>query len=340
VNGIAIFHTIFEQFDVQFMAAVNSTANNMLAAVAPLALFAIAAWIAGTMAIELYSPGAEPLMLFVRKIIRAALLVALLTAASYTELFEKFALTTLPNELIAAATGNTQGTGALTPDAFDRLLQGGWGSAMLIIKNVSAWSPQSVLLALIAAIEFIVGGLFIAVGFVVWISTHVSLGLLITIGPLMICTMLWDKTLFMFRGWISTLLSLIMSQVLLVAFLALLLVTANNLLQAMATANTANINDIAAQVAYIVSSGMLYLMVFYLSPKILGLAQSVIGVASPGIAAMSQMVHSAVGGSVSGAAGAGGRASAAGGAGSAAPVSLSGGKAAMRSTTPAGKALG
>jgi type IV secretory pathway VirB6-like protein len=332
-----LFQFLYETFDVQFLTAVNTNANNLLSALTAPLIVGVTVWLAGTMAIELYSPGAEPLMLFVRKLIRAALVVGLITAAAYATIFEQFVLTTLPNELTAAITGN-QSAGALTPDAFDKLLQGGWVSVVLILKNVSAWNPQSVILALLAVIEFGIGGLFIAVGFLVFIASHIMLGLTITVGPLLVCALLWDKTVYLFNAWISTILSLVLTQVLIVSLLALLLRTENNLLQQMVAANSAggvNFNDIGGQVHYFMESALLYFMIGYLSPKIAELAQSLTRGAAPGIAGASQMAHGMLGSAASRVG-----QDAAAGAQAASGATLSGGKAAMRSLTPAGKALG
>jgi hypothetical protein len=127
----------------------------------------------------------------------------------YTAVFETFMLTTLPNELTAAVAG-AQGAGAVTPATFDKRLNGGLTAVAEILKNASV-GPE----------DGSVGALFIAIGFLVFIASHIMLGLAITVGPLFVAMPLWEKTVHLFSAWISTMLGLIMAQVLIVALLAL-----------------------------------------------------------------------------------------------------------------------
>lgn len=335
MNEWTFFAWIFDNFDTQFLNAVQANANNLLAAVqAPLVL-GVTVWLAGTSAVELYSPGTDPIFVLLRKAIRAALVLSLVGVANYTALFETFALTTLPNELTTAIAGG-QAAGALTPAAFDKLLQGGWVAVVEITKNVSVWEPKTAILAIFAILIYGVGALFIAIGFLVFIASHIMLGLAITVGPLFIAMLLWDKTVYLFNAWISALLALIMTQVMVVALLAIMLTTETNLIQqitALNGANGTNANDIGGQVHYMLEAFLLYFMIGYLAPKVVDLAQALTRGAAPGIAGMSQMAQSALGQGakvVGNAALSGAKAGAVG-------LARAGG-AGMRSITPTGKA--
>jgi type IV secretion system protein VirB6 len=330
-----LFAWIFDNFDTQFLAAVQGNANNLLAAVQTPLLLGVTVWLAGTSAVELYSPGTDPIFMLVRKAIRGALVLGMVGAASYTAVFETFVLTTLPNELTAAIAGAGNG-GAGTPAAFDKLLNGGWVAVAMILKNVSGWAPSTIILAIIAVAEFVIGGIFIAIGFLVYIASHIMLGLAITIGPLFVCALLWDKSVYLFDAWIKTLLAQVVTQVLIVAMLSVLLLTETNILTQINALNAPsghNANDIAGQVHYMIESALLYFMIGYLAPKIVELAQALTRGAAPGIAGLSQRAHGAMS---SGAKAVGNAALS--GAKSAGTALGRAGAAGMRSITPAGKA--
>jgi type IV secretion system protein VirB6 len=336
MNSWTFFQWIFDNFDAQFLGAVQANANNLVQAVQAPLLVGITVWLAATASIELYGAGTDPVFMLVRKCVRAAIVLGLVGAAGYTAIFETFALTTLPNELTAAITGAQGDAGALTPAAFDRLLQGGWIAVVEITKNISVWEPKTAILAIFAILIYGVGALFIAIGFLVFIASHIMLGLAITVGPLFVAMLLWEKTVYLFSAWISTLLALIMTQVLVVALLALLLTTETNLIQqitALGGANGANANDIGGQVHFMIEACLLYFMIGYLAPKIEKLAEALARGAAPGIAGLSAMAHGALGRGASAAgseAASGARAGAVGLARS--------GAAGMRSVTPASRA--
>lgn len=335
MNSWTFFQTVFDGFDTQFLAAVQGMANALIAAVRTPLLVGVTIWLAGTTAIELYQPGNEPLLMLVRKVIRAGFVLGLVGAAGYTAIFTTLMLTTLPNEITAAITG-TGDAGALTPAAFDKMFSGGWVAVVQIWENLSAWSVKSIVVGLTATVEAVVGSFFIGIGFAVFVASHVMLGLVIIVGPLFVCMLLWEKTVYLFNAWISGMLALVMTQVLIVAMLGLLLTTETNILTqitALNGATGANANDVAGQIHYLIEAGILYFLIGYLSPRIAELAQALTHGAAPGISAFSQMAHGAV---ASGAMKAASKvADAAGSAGSALG---SAGAAGMRSLTPAGRA--
>jgi type IV secretion system protein VirB6 len=329
------FGFLYNNFAVQFLAAVQANAGNLASALQTPLLLGVTIWLAATSAMELLQPGTDPMLMFVRKAIRAMLVIGLVTAANYTQVFCNFVITTLPNELTAAISGAKM-AGTLTPHAFDALFQSGWVGVLGIVKNVSVWEPKTVILALFASLSFLVGAFFIAIGFLIFIACQILLGLAITVGPAFVCLLLWEKTVSYFTAWISVLAAGVMTQVLVVALLAVLMTTEQNIMQQISAMNAAsggNANDIGGQVHYLIESALLYFMIGYLAPKVVELAQSMTGGATPGISALSQMAHSALSkgaGNVASAAGSGikaagaatGRAAAAG----------------MRSIKPAGRA--
>jgi type IV secretion system protein VirB6 len=335
MNSWQFFAYIFDNFDVQFLAAVQQMATALVNYVRAPLTAGIMLWIAGMSAIELYHPGSEPLMGLFRKVIRAGLVLAMVGAANYTALFGTFALTTLPNEITAAITGAASG-GALTPAAFDQMLGGGWAGLVQIWENLSNWSVKAMVIGMVAGAQFLVGAIFIAVGFVVFISSHIMLGLVIVVGPLFVCMLLWDKTVHLFNAWVAAILSLIVTQVLIVALLSLLLTTETNILNQITALNGAagaNANDVAGQMHYLVEATILFFMIGYLSPKIPQLAERLTGGAATGISAFSQMAHGAV---ASGAKAAGGGAAASGVKAAGGGLARAG-AAGMRSLNPTGK---
>jgi len=296
VNDWAFFATIFAQFDVQFLAAVNAMIGQVLdVARAPL-VAAITVWLAGSTIDELLHPGGEPLLRLVRKAIRAGVVVIALTAATYNQLAGQMLLTELPNGITAAITGAT-GAPQLAPAAFDHVWGAAWASGLEVYKNLPSWSLKGVALGILVGLYFIGAMLAISVAFLIFVASHILLGLVIAVGPLFVALFLFERTQRFFNGWIGTVLSLIMLQVFVVGILGLLINVETQIVKEIAGANGAagvNANDEITQLKLIIEAFAVFAMMAFLTTRLPGLAGAVMSGVAADIAPISHMVHSAL----------------------------------------------
>jgi type IV secretion system protein VirB6 len=349
VDSWHFFGFIFTTISTLFTGTVQTAVGSIIAYMHTPLILGTTVWLAGSFAQELLSVHhSNPFPVILRRIIRAGLVLALASAAAYVPLFATFMMTEWPNEItlkIASAFGQA---GVMAVDAFDKLLGGSWVMLVQIWNNTPTFSPKGYAIALIAGIEFIIDAIFIAIAFLIYLSTYVMLGLTIVFGPFCVCALLWEKSVFIFNGWISTVLGLITTQALVVCLLTILMITETTLLNQMTQANGStgvNVNDPLAQLHYLIEAMLLYFLVGYLAPKMPQLARSIIGAGAPGIEAMSGAMHGALATGVSMAtrAGIGGAASAAASIGARMSRGVGGGGTSvspigMRSITPAGRA--
>lgn len=336
MNSWQFFEFLFETFDTRFLQAVQGMITAVVAAVHTPLLLSVSVYIGSIAAMELYQPSSDPLFMLFRKVIRAAIVIFAVTAANYTNGIATLLLTTLPNDLTAVITG-AGGNGQLAPEAFDRLWGGAWAAGNQVYANIAGWSLKGILLMLMIGGYWFLSGLAILAAFMVFIVSHILLGLLIATGPFFIPFLLFERTYGYFSGWLATVLSLIVTQMFTVGLLALFLpVIGQILLQVGALNNGTGLNarNEMAQLHYLIEAGLLFVALTYLTSRIPPLAQAVMGGVAADLGPVARMAHAAIGDT--------GRATAAiaraagHGSGGGAPSKAMG----LRDITPAGRSLG
>jgi hypothetical protein len=332
VNSWHIFAYLYQHFDVTLLAAVRTITTQLAVALTKPLVAAVTLWIAGTTAVELYSPGADPLFMFLRKLVRAVLVIAAVSAANYTAVFGTFLLTTLPTELVNGITGAT-GNGPFGVDGFDTMLGSAWVSGIEVLKNTSGWGAKAIGTAIVVGLFWIGSFLCVGLAFFIFMAMHVLLGVAIALGPIFLCMLLWSRTVRYFDGWIGACLGLVASQGFIVTLVQLLLIVTGDILKQIAALNGTggtNGNDEFGQLHLMLEAGLMFFGIAYLTKQMPDFGARIMGGVSAGVAPITGMATAAI---ASGA-GMAARGAAAVGGGA---VSLSR-AAAMRSLTPAGHA--
>ncbi|MFL5252517.1 MAG: type IV secretion system protein [Rhodopila sp.] len=332
MNAWHFFAYLYQHFDQTFLGWVQQTITSLATAMRAPIIASVTLYIAGLAAIELFEPSGNPMSFLIRKVIRGAIVILAITAANYSDLFGTFVLTTLPNEITAAISGAAGGNATLAPDAFDKMLGQMWVAANEAYKNVSGWSAKSFGLVICIILFAVFSALAIGAGFLLFMAQHVLLGLCIAIGPLLIGTLLWPKTARFFDGWIGAVVTLILSEVLIVALLSMTVVVDGEPLRqiaAMNGANGINASDELGQIHFLIEGLILSASIGYYARLVTHVAMRIAGGIAAEVSPATRMISSAVsntvgiaGKAVSGATGA----------------AISAGAAGMRSLKPAGKA--
>jgi type IV secretory pathway VirB6-like protein len=184
--------------------------------------------------------------------------------------------------------GGATGTGITSPQGvFDAFLQAGWVSVVEVWKNIG-WSPKVVLAALMAAILFAIGSVCVCIGFIVYLASHIMLGLAVIVGPLFVVFVLLPQTASLFGSWLTTLLSLVLTQTMISILLAVLRDTSQQILnQIVAISGTASgtageyTNDLGAQIHLYDEMVLLYFIIGSLSASMPVLAGTLAGLRLP-----------------------------------------------------------
>lgn len=317
MNAWQFFGYLYQHFDVQLMAAVNPMAGAAAQAVQKPLLAALTLWLALTAADDLMRPSGDPLKPFLRRVIRAGVVLAAVTTVTYTQVFANELLNDIPNgvsQALAGATGGQQ----VTANAFDQLWGSAWAAGDEVYKNIGAYSLKGVALTILVGLYWIAAIVAVGIAFLVYIASHILLGAMVSLGPFFVAMFLSDYTRRFFEGWIAVCLGLVVTQVLVVALLALLIGVENEIVREIAASGAAagiNANDVPAELHYLLEAGACYALMAFLAMQLPAFAARVTNGVAPDVRAISNMAHSAITGPVQA------------GAAAAAPVAASGARA-------------
>jgi hypothetical protein len=250
MNAWTLFSSLDQNFDVPFLDGVQALLSALIAYVRQPLLAGAVVWIAGTAMVEMYAPGGDPMTGLVRKLMRAAIVIFLVSSApTFNQYIGNLLLNTLPTDISNAVSGVAGGP-TVAAASFDQLLNQAWAAGLQVYKNLPAWSLKGVGLMILVALYWAVAAVTIAVSFLVYLATHVFLGLVVATGPLFVCCLLWQRTTRFFDGWLGAAGSLILTQVLVVALLAMLVQVESRLVLEIAGLNGSggvNVNNEVGQ---------------------------------------------------------------------------------------------
>lgn len=330
MNAWHVFAWVYQSFNAPFLAVVNAQAANLSATVMLPATLLATFYIAFGAYQDLYTGlSGNPVMDLVRRCMRVALILACLVSATYVAVVSNMLLTELPNGLAAAVTGGT----AVGAAAFDKMANQAWAATVEIWKNLSVWNVKSLILGGYSCLFLGFAGFSICLAFSLWLITQVGLGLLVVVGPLAIACLIMPQTAKFFNGWLASVVTGIVAQVMIVTTVSVLLTTVTTTLtqilqNAVPGATTAD--DIGTEIHQLSNAGFMFIISGIVCLSLVPIARAIGGGAATEIGGVTRWATGMVSGGASHVAGA-----AAGAVGSAAK---SAGSAMMRSITPAGKA--
>jgi type IV secretion system protein VirB6 len=334
VNNWTTFADLFANFNAPFLTAVNQLSGNLSSAVAVPATLLATFYIAFGAYQDLYSDlSGNPVLNLVRRCLRVALILSCLVSATYVGTVSNVLLNTLPTDLAQAVTGGPAAGAA----AFDTLIGQAWGATEQVYKNLSAFNAKSIVLGIFASLYLVLAAPAIVVAFAVWLITQVGLGLLVAIGPLAIACLIMPQTARFFNGWLASVMTGIVAQLMIVTIAAVLVAVVKNTLTQILTADAAagvSADSLGGQVHHLVNALVMFLLAAIMSVSVIPIARAIGG----GAAAETSGVVRWASGAIGSAAGAAGSAASAVPA-AAAAAARGAGDAGMRAIKIAGKAL-
>nr|WP_294556508.1 type IV secretion system protein [uncultured Rhodopila sp.] len=284
MNDWMIFTNLYQSFNAPFLAAVNTQSTQLATAVAGPAMLAATVYLAVTASLDLMSGGSgNPVLDIVRRCARLALILAALGAGTYVGVVNNLLLTTLPAGLAAAVAGGIAVGGA----AFDHLAGQAWASVVQVWNNFSWDSPKTYVPIIFASLYLIDAIIAISLCFALWVITQVGLGMTVAIGPLALACLINPQTARFFNGWLSTVVSFIIAQVMFVTIFSVLIATVNNTLAQILTGNAAtgvNGNDIGGQIHQLVNAGLMFTVAAIVALSAIPIARAIGGGAAAELA--------------------------------------------------------
>jgi type IV secretion system protein VirB6 len=283
------FANTFAGIDAPVQAFVVGVVSALTGYLTPIMRVLIVVYIAANALITATNPSQEPLTNFLRQLTGVALVFFIISsAANFNQYFGTMFLTTLPTEITNAISGATGGN-TLSGDAFDNIWNRAWTAGLVVYKNLP-WSLKGIALQFLVVSFWIIAIMAIGIGFMVYLGCHVTLALVVALGPLFVCCFLFPASRRFFDGWISTMVSLVLTQVLTITLLVLLTNT-ENITIAQIAANSSG-NEIA-QIQLLLYAIVLFVMCALLASQLPGIAVGIAGGVHQQVSVYSQAIYSA-----------------------------------------------
>lgn len=182
----------------------------------------------------------EPAYGFLRLIGKIALVIVLLSTATYDYWIRDVFLTAIPRDMAFLAGGASTGTGA---HVYDVLLNRAMVAGLTTWKSMSLLDPMKLLVVL----YWIVAMAAVVAGYGIWLLGHIMVVIYLMIGPVFIPMFLFSITAPVFTAWIGVLLSTVVLQALSVALSTILVGVEGAIVTSIATgAGTAMAGLLAA----------------------------------------------------------------------------------------------
>ena len=229
-----LFADISTQIEQPFLNAVNGVSASLLAAVAGPIQAAMVIYVALVGFMIVSGRMNEPMRDTWGRLAKGAAVALFLTAATYNTFVRDFFLNGIPNDINGAITGSA---GTISAASFDHVWNKAFGGGWVVWKNTS-WSDFG--LQMLIAIYWLSAGVACAFGWLVWLVSHVMLGLFVAVGPLIVGLFLFPATRSICERWIGAMISMILLQVFVVTLLVVLTGAENTLLANIATAGGGN----------------------------------------------------------------------------------------------------
>jgi len=220
----AVFQSIFDQVETPLLQQVNAMSDSFLGAVAGPLRAAMVIYVALVGVMIISGRMNEPLRDTWGRLAKGAAIAAFLTAGTYNRIVRDFFLNGLPNDLTATISG---GAGTVNAGAFDAVWNNAFGGGLAIWKSLSFTDFG---FELIIAIYWLAALVATAFGFLVWMASHIILGLYVAVGPVLLATFLFPATRSLAERWVGSMLSMILLQVFVISLLVVLTGAENSLL--------------------------------------------------------------------------------------------------------------
>jgi type IV secretion system protein VirB6 len=263
-----LFADIAGRVEDPLLTAINGVTDSLLVAVAGPFRAALVIYVALVGFMITAGKMTEPLRDTWGRLGKGTAVALFLTAATYNQYVRDFFLHGIPNDLTAAITG---AAGTIGADSFDHVWNKAFAGGLAVWKNLS-WTDFG--LQSLIVVYWMSGAVATAFGFLVWLVSHIMLGLFVAIGPLIVGMFLFPATRSIFERWIGAMLSMIFLQVFVVTMLVVLTGAENALLANITTAGGGNP---VAQIQVLLGAIILFIVAGVIIVQLPGAAAALAG---------------------------------------------------------------
>lgn len=225
--NVTIIQGMYSRMDAPLIAAIQTIVNNMLSSVAGILTIAVTLYVGITgLMIMLGAPNSEPIWTLVKRCATAIAVAGFLQAATYNQYVTQFVMHDMPASISSSVTGSEQ-VGAT---GFDHVWNQAFAAGLIVWKG-AGWNIG---LMVVVGLYWFIAAIAIGYSFMMWLATHVFLGMFTIAGPLVILGYLFGMTKTLLERWVGAILSLFFLQLFIAALLSVILVTEGEMLAAIA----------------------------------------------------------------------------------------------------------
>ena len=263
-----MFGLIATQLETPFITSVTSLVAALISYASGPLKSALVLYVA-LMGLAIMSGRADAGMgTFVSRVIKLALVVWFITGAGvYANWVQDLFMVVLPNELTTAITGT-----AVTGNAFDLIWTQAYDASVLVGRGLGMFDISA---ALGICLYLVIALAACVIAFGIYLVSHIALGLLIIVGPLVIGLALFNATSPIFQKWVGALIGCLVLQLFVLVLLAVCITTEATILGQVA----ANIGgNVIANLALLLGGGGAFFGVMVLlTLQLPNLANSIAG---------------------------------------------------------------
>jgi type IV secretion system protein VirB6 len=182
--------------------------------------------------IAIWSPNEDAIMHFLRQIGLAAVIFTLITTNASFTYYVSGAAQWLTNTTMQAIGGIFgQGAANVTAATFDTISANCFGLGLKVIKVMPWYSLKVIPLSIVVILYWFATSAAILLMFVAFLIASVSMSFVIAFGPIFISMAFFPYTRRFFDGWVSAVVGAMLTQIFVLALLALFTLSMNQLLQ-------------------------------------------------------------------------------------------------------------
>ncbi len=230
-----LFADIAKQTEDPLLKAVSGVTDTLISGVAGPFKAAMILYVAMVGLMIVSGRMTEPVRDAWGRLAKGAAVAFFLTAGAYNQYVRDLFLNGIPNDIVNAITGAAGGS--VDAAAFDHVWNKAFAGGLAVWKNLGRFDFG---LMFIIGLYWLAAAVATSFGFLVWLASHILLGLFVAIGPLIVGMFLFPATRSIFERWIGALLSMIFLQVFIVTLLVVLIGAENTLLANVTSAGGGN----------------------------------------------------------------------------------------------------
>lgn len=269
-TSFVLFTTLYDLIMTPMMLAVDGMIGALTSNIGTILRAALILWVAWCFLWMAIDPQANPMSEMLKKSITCALVFTIATSFSaYHQVVANIFLGGISEGLSRLLSSSVGGT-AVNAQAFNAVWNTAFASGISVMRGLS-WDDWT--MGLLVAFYFLGALGTITVAFAIWAASAVVIHLLVAVGPIFVALYPFNAVKHVFKGWLNSLLSAVIIQVLAVALLVIMIQAETTVLDRIASGTG---NNVLSQVGILLGGLALFLLCAMVLQRIPSVATAIV----------------------------------------------------------------